>query len=160
MTVWNTMFLELCPGYLMQPHTAIEHICQVHVGLDRNQVVSTVQTYFQQLMEATCPFSSNCDFPVSLCACFQDGLDTCLQMGYHCYFPQHSVVQLLNAAHQQKTLQAMLQAAWQAKDDLLAVQRVVREALGMYQAFRAGMVLGGTPPMAGVYPSQAEKTLT
>jgi hypothetical protein len=26
-TVWNTMFLELCPGYSMQPHAAIEHIC-------------------------------------------------------------------------------------------------------------------------------------
>jgi hypothetical protein len=144
----------------MQPHTVIEHICQVHVGLDGNQVVSTVQTYFQQLMGAACPFSSNRDFPVSLCAWFQDGLDTRLQMGYRCYFPQHSVVQLLNAAHQQKTLQAMLQAAWQAKDDLLAVQRLVREALGMYQAFHAGMASGGTPHTAGVYPSQAEKTLT
>jgi hypothetical protein len=159
-TVWNTMFPELCPDYLMQPHAAIEHICQVHVNRDGNQVVSMVQAYFQQLMGAALPFSSNREFPVSLCACFQDGLDTCLQTRYHRYFPQHSIVQLLNAAHQQKTLQAMLQAAQQAKDNLLTVQRVAREALGMSQAFHAGTVLGGTPPTAGVYPSQAEKTLT
>jgi hypothetical protein len=93
MTVWKTMFLKLCPGYLMQPHAAIEHICQVHVDRDRNQVVSTVQAYFQQLMGTARPFPSNRDFPVSLCACFQDGLDTRLQTGYHCYFPQHHVVQ-------------------------------------------------------------------
>ncbi len=110
-TVWNTMFLELCPGYSMQPHAAIDHIRQVHTDRDGNQVVSTVQAYFQQLMGAAHPFSSQRDFPVSLCACFQEGLDIYLQTGYRRYFPQHSVVQSLNAAHQQKTLQAMLQAA-------------------------------------------------
>jgi hypothetical protein len=45
-TVWHTMFLELRPGYSMQPHAAIEHICQVHTDRDGNQVVSTVQAYF------------------------------------------------------------------------------------------------------------------
>ncbi len=54
----------------------------------------------------------------------------------------------------------MLQAAQQAKDNLHSVHRVAREALGMSQAFHAGAVLGGTPPTAGVYLSQAEKKLT
>jgi hypothetical protein len=110
-TVWNTMFLKLCPGYSMQPHAAIDHIRQVHTDRDRNQVVSMVQAYFQQLMGAACPFSSQRDFPVSLCACFQEGLDIRLQTGYRRYFPQHSIVQLLNTIHQRKTLQVMLQAA-------------------------------------------------
>ncbi len=158
-TVWNTMFLELCPGYSMQPHAAIDHIRQVHTDRDGNHVVSMVQAYFQQLMGAACPFSSQRDFPVSLCACFQEGLDIRLQTGYRWYFLQHSLVQLLNATHQWKTLQAMLQAAQQAKDDLLSVQRVAREAMGLSQAFHAGAVAGGPPPTAGVYPSQAEKTM-
>jgi hypothetical protein len=119
-----------------------------------------VQAFFQQLMGTACPFSSHRDFPMSMCARFQDGLDPHLQTGYHRYFPQHSVVQLLNAAHQRKTLQAMLQAAQQAEDDLHSVQRIMWEVLGMSQAFHAGAVLGGTPPTAGVYPSQAKKTLT
>ncbi len=130
-TVWNTLFLKLCPGYSSQPHAAIAHICQIHMDHDGNQVVSLVQACFQQLMGTARPFSSHRDFPMSVCARFQDGLDPCLQTGYHCYFPQHSVVQLLNTTHQQRTLQAMLQAAQQAKDDLHAVQHVRREAVEM-----------------------------
>jgi hypothetical protein len=108
-TVCNALFLELCPGYSSQPHAAIDHICQIHSDRNRNQVASTVQAYFQQLMGAARPFSSHRDFPVSACARFQEGLDPHLQTGFCWYFPQHSVVQLLNATHQQKTLQAMLQ---------------------------------------------------
>jgi hypothetical protein len=158
-TVLHTMFLELCPGYSMQPHAAIKHIRQVHTDRAGNQVVSTVQAYFQQLMGAARPFSGQRDFPVSLCARFQDGLDIRLQTGYCRYFPQHSVVQLLNAAHQRKTLQAMLQAAQQAKDDLLAVQRVAREAMGLSQAFHAGATAAVATSVVGAYPSQAEQTL-
>ena len=129
-TVWHTMFLELCPGYSMQPWAAINHVHQVYTDCDGNQVVSMVQAYFQQLMGAAHPFSGIRDFPVSLCARFQDGLDSRLQIGYRQNFPQHSVVQLLVAAHQRKTLQAMLQAAQQAEDNLLAIQRISREAMG------------------------------
>jgi hypothetical protein len=109
-------------------------------------------------MGAAWPFSSHQEFSVSVCASFQDGLDPCLQTGYHRSFPQHSIIQLLNATHQRKTLQAMLQAAQQAEDDLHAVQRVVREAVGMSQAFHAGAA-GGLPTSAGAFSSQAEKTL-
>ena len=159
-TVLHTMFLELCPGYSMQPHAAIDHIRQVHTDRDGNHVVSTVQAYFQQLMGAARPFSGQRDFPVSLCARFQDGLDPRLQTSYRRYFPQHSVVQPLNAAHQRKTLQAMLQAAQQAEDDHLAIQRVAREAMGLSQTFHAGAVAaGGAAPAIGAYPSQAEMTL-
>ena len=158
-TVWHTMFLELCPGYSMQPHATIDHIRQVHTDRDGNQVVSTVQAYFQQLMGAARPLSGQRDYPVSLCTHFRDGLDTRLQTNYRRYFPQHSVVQSLNAAHQRKTLQAMLQAAQQAEDDLLAVQHVAREAMGLSQAFYAGAAAGGAPTIAGAYPSQAKQTL-
>jgi hypothetical protein len=159
-TVLHTMFLELCPGYSMQPHAAIDHIRQVHTDCEGNQVVSTVQAYFQQLMGAARPFSGQRDFPVSLCSRFQDGLDPRLQTSYRRYFPQHSVVQSLNAAHQRKTLQAMLQAAQQAEDNTLTIQRVAREAMGLSQAFHAGAVAAGTgAPAIGAYPSQAEMTL-
>ncbi len=110
-------------------------------------------------MGAAHPFSSQRDFPVSVCAKFQEGLDSCLQTGFWQYFPAHSVVQLLNATHQQKTLQSMLQAAQQAEDNLHAVQCIAREAVGMSQAFHAGATRG-IPIVAGAFPSQAKKTLT
>ncbi len=158
-TVCNALFLELCPGYSSQPHAAIDHIRQMHTDRDGNQVASTVQAYFQQLMGAARPFSSQQDFPVSVCAKFQEGLDPRLQIGFRRYFPAHSVVQLLNATHWQKMLQTMLQAAQQAEDDLHTVQHITREVVGMSQAFHAGAT-GGIQTVAGAFPSQANTMLT
>jgi hypothetical protein len=51
-TVCNTLFLKLCPGYSNQPHMALNHIRQVHINREGDQVASLVQSYFQQLMSA------------------------------------------------------------------------------------------------------------
>ncbi len=45
-TVCNTLFLKLCLGYSNQPHAVLDHIRQVHMDHDGNQVVSTIQAYF------------------------------------------------------------------------------------------------------------------
>jgi hypothetical protein len=89
-----------------------------------NQVSSTVQAYFQQLMSTVHPFSSRCKFPVKVCQRFMDGLDLHLMTGFcHC-FPNHSVIQLLDALHQRRTLQLMMQAAQLAEDDFTSTQRI------------------------------------
>ncbi len=154
-TVCNTLFLELCPGYSDQPHAALDHICQVHVDRKGNQVASSVQSYFQQLMSAARPFTNQRDFPISLCTKFMEGLDQRLITGFHQNIPQHSVIQPLDATHQQKILQEMLQAAQQAEEDNGSVQQAAREAVGLSQAF----VSGGASVGATAFPSQAKKTL-
>ena len=53
-----------------------------------------------------------------------EGVDHCLVMGFWRIFTQNSAVKALNAAHQRKILQEMLQAAQQAEDDLVSIQRV------------------------------------
>jgi hypothetical protein len=113
-------------------------------------------------MSASRPFSSQRDYPVSVCARFQDGHDPRLITGFCRLFPQYSTVQSLNTAHQLKTLQEMLQATQQAKDDFLTVTRVARKAVGLSQAFSATTTGGvGNQATAGAYyPSQAETTLT
>ncbi len=128
-TVCHTLFLELCPGYSSQPHAALDHICQVHTDHEGNQVVSSVLSYFQQLMSAAQPFTNQRNFPISVCSKFMEGLDNRLVTGFQRNFPSHSIVQPLNTTHQRKTLQEMLQAAQQAEDNLVAVQRVAREAV-------------------------------
>ncbi len=110
-------------------------------------------------MGAARPFSGQRNFLVSMFAWFQEGLDPRLQTGLYWYFPQHSVVQLLNMTHQRKTLQAKLQAAQQAEDDLHAIQRIAREAVGMSQAFHASAT-GGLQTVTGAFPSQAKTMLT
>jgi hypothetical protein len=120
--ICNTLFTELCPGYSSQPHAALEHIHQVHTDAAGNQVVSTVQAYFHQLMSAACPFSSQRSFPVSVCQRFMDGLNPCLLTGFRRCFPDHSIVQVLDGTHQCRTLQLMLKAAQQAEDDFTLTQ--------------------------------------
>jgi hypothetical protein len=153
------MFIKLCPGYSNQPHAALDHIHQVHSYRDGNAVSSSVQAYYQQLMSASCPFSSQQEYPISVCASFINGLDHCLLTGFCCNFPNHSVVQSLNAAHQRKVLQ--LQAAQQAEDDFLTITWISHEAVGLSQAFVAALPGGGGngTPTVGAYPSQAKTTM-
>jgi hypothetical protein len=130
-TICNTLFTELCPGYSSQPHAALEHICQVHTDAAGNQVISTVQAYFQQLMSAACPFSSQQSFPVSVCQRFMDGLNPRLLTGFRRCFPDHSIIQAFDGSHQRRTLQLMLKATQQAEDNFTSTQRIARDAIGL-----------------------------
>ena len=156
-TICATLFTELCPGYSSQPHAALEHIRQVHQDSSGNQVVSTVQSYYQQIMSAARPFYSQRDFPVSVCQKFMDGLDTRLQVGFRRNFSDHSVVQSLEGSHQRRTLQLMLKAAQQAEDDFASTQRIARDAVGLSQAFQATVHTAGASVAS--LPSQAESTI-
>jgi hypothetical protein len=158
-TICNTLFTELCPGYSSQPHAMLERICQVHTDATGNQVVSTVQAYFQQLMSAAHSFSSQQSFPVSVYQRFMDGLNPCLLTGFCCCFPDHSIVQALNGSHQRRTLQLMLKAAQQAEDNFTSMQRIACNAIGLSQAFPViGHATGSNQALA--LPSQAKTTLS
>jgi hypothetical protein len=87
-TVYHTLFLELCPGYSSQPHTALDHIRQVHTDHKGNQVVSSVQSYFQQLMSVTRPFTNQREFPIGICAKLMEDLDHRLVTGFLERLPQ------------------------------------------------------------------------
>ena len=99
---------------------------------------------------------------ISMCACFIDGLDHCHLTGFCPNFPNHSVVQSLNAGHQQKVLQEMLQAAQLANDDFLMITRVSCEAVGLSHAFLGNSPGRGGPsnPIIGTYASQAKDTMS
>jgi hypothetical protein len=155
------MFTKLCLGYSNQPHAALEHIRQVHTDMDGNAVSSSVEAYYQQLMNASRPFSSQREYPISVCAHFINSLDPRLLTGFRCNFPNHSIVQPLDAAHHWKVLQEILQAAQMAKDDFLMITRVSREAVGLSQAFITTSPGRGSSsnPIVGAYPSQAEDTM-
>ena len=71
-------------------------------------------------------------------------------------FPKHSTIVMLRADMQRKTLQEMLVAAKQAKDDYATVQSAAREEVFLSQSFVSSGHTGG----ASAFPSQAETTLT
>jgi len=94
-SICHTMFTELCPGYSNQPHVALEHICQVHNDNNGNPVSSSVQAYYWQLLNASRPFTSQREYPVSVCSRFVSGLDPRLLTAFCCNFSKHSDVQPL-----------------------------------------------------------------
>jgi len=160
-SICHTLFTKLCPGYNNQPHAMLEHIRQVHNDKDGIPVSSSVQACYQQLLNASHPFTSQQEYPISVCSCFVSGLDPHLLTTFRRNFPKHSDAQPLDAAHQRKVLQEMLKAAQSAEDDLIATQRIACEAVGLSQAFHANSQGGGglTNPIVGAYPSQAEDTI-
>ena len=85
-----------------------------------------------------------------------EGMDPCLLPGFRRNYPTHSVVVMLRADMQRKTLQEMLLAAQRAKDDYKNVQHTAREAVGLGgQSFFSGSNARGV----STFPSQSETTL-
>jgi hypothetical protein len=156
-TVCKTMFTELCPDYTDQPHAALDLIKQVSIDSNGNSVSAWIFAYHTRLMNAARPFTSDRNYPISLCAKFMEGMDPRLVPGFQRNFPKHSIVVMLRADMQRKTLQEMLLAAQRAEDDYMNVQRTAREAVGLSgQSFHSGSDIRG----ASAFPSQAETTLT
>jgi hypothetical protein len=155
-TVCKTMFTEICPDYSDQPHAALDLIKQVSIDLNGNLVSALIYAYHTRLMNAARPFTSDQDYPISLCAKFMEGTDPCLLPGFRRNYPTHSVVVMLRADMQRKTLQEMLLAAQRAKDDYTNVQRTTREAIGLGgQSFFSGRDKRGV----SAFPSQSKTLL-
>jgi hypothetical protein len=155
-TVCKTMFTEICPDYSDQPHAALDLIKQVSIDLNGNLVSALIYAYHTRLMNAARPFTSDQDYPISLCAKFMEGTDPRLLPGFRRNYPTHSVVVMLRADMQRKTLQEMLLAAQRAKDDYTNVQRTAREAIGLGgQSFFSGRDKRGV----SAFPSQSKTLL-
>ncbi len=96
-TVCKTMFTELCPDYSDQPHAALDLIKQVYIDPNGNSVSAPISAYYMRLMNSARPFTSEREFPISLCAKFIEGMDPRLLPGFRRNFPKHSNVVMLRA---------------------------------------------------------------
>ncbi len=103
-TVCKTMFTKLCPDYSDQPHAALDLIKKVSIDPNGNSVSAPISAYYMRLMNAARPFTSEQEFPISLCAKFIEGMDPRLLPGFRRNFPKHSKVVMLRADIQRKTL--------------------------------------------------------
>ena len=51
-TIHQTMFMELVPGYSIEPHNVLEHIWQCYVDVDGNTVKLGAQVYYSTFLNA------------------------------------------------------------------------------------------------------------
>ena len=86
-TVCKTMFTELCPDYSDQPHAALDLIKQVSIDPNGNLVSAPISAYYMRFMNAARPFTSERNYPISLCAKFIEGMDPRLLPGFQRNFP-------------------------------------------------------------------------
>ncbi len=116
-SVLDTLFNQLCPGYLKEPHVVLNHVRQTYDDQNGNTVFSSVYDYYTQILAASCPFIDMEVLPVSVCQAFIDGLDDRLMPGFCTHFPNYSNSQDRAATHQRTVLQEMLQAALRAETE-------------------------------------------
>ncbi len=72
----TSVFAKIYPGYLSQPHAALDHIKQSYVDNEGNMVSTLVFAYYQRMMNGMHPFAGEARFPVSVCNMLMDGLDS------------------------------------------------------------------------------------
>jgi hypothetical protein len=148
--VLDSLFNQLCPGYLKEPHAALDHVRQTYDDVNDNTVFLSVYEYYTQILAASHSFIDQEVLPVSICQAFINGLDHCLTAGFRTHFPNFSKSQDCAATHQRKILPEMLLAALCAKMEYNNIRAIALEASGF----------GGQAFTAQINASQAEKTIT
>jgi hypothetical protein len=153
--IYASIFQQLCPGYSNQPHAAIKHICQSAPGPDGQIVTATTIEYYQRMLNAARPFTTQTTYPISECDNFIQGLDRRI-LGHFCHFyPQYLAVHNLNGAYQCSQLAIILAAAQAAEDEVKQMQEISHGMMG--QGFYSNVIGGGEVP---AFPSQSKKTLS
>jgi hypothetical protein len=102
-TIHQTMFMELVPGYSIEPHNLLEHIWQCYVGADGNTVKLGAQVYYSTFLNAIRLFYDLEEYPIDLAGIFQDHIDPSLKNGFRVHYPNYGQT-CTRAAQQQRTI--------------------------------------------------------
>jgi hypothetical protein len=65
-TIHHTMFMELVPGYSIEPHNVLEHIWQCYVDVNGNTVKLGAQVYYSTFLNAIRLFYDLEEYPINL----------------------------------------------------------------------------------------------
>ena len=86
-TIHRTMFMELVPGYSIEPHNVLDHIWQCYVDADGKTVKLGAQVYYSTFLNAIRSFYDLEEYPIDLAGVFQDHIDPSLQKGFRAHYP-------------------------------------------------------------------------
>jgi hypothetical protein len=148
-----SIFVQLCPRYIDQPHAVLEHIRQMSTGANGQPVTASVIKYYQRMTNAAHSFATQQQYAISVCNFFIQGLDCTLMPQFRKNCPRHSSAHDLSGAYQRRILPIILAAAQAAKDKCQQIQDITRKIVTSQ-----GFFMQGTPG-AKAYPSQAETTI-
>ena len=125
-TIHQTMFMELVPGYSIEPHNVLEHIWQCYVDADGNTVKLGAQVYYSTFLNAIRSFYDLEEYPIDLAGIFQDHIDPSLKNGFRVHYPSYGQTRTRAAQQQRTILVDMLNALIKAENDLNHIRDIVR----------------------------------
>jgi hypothetical protein len=124
-TIHQTMFMELVPGYSIEPHNVLEHIWQCYVDADGKTVQIGAQVYYSTFLNAIRLFYDLEDYPIDLAGIFQDHIDPSLKNGFRAHYPNYGLTRMQAALQQRLILIDMLNALIKAENDLNNIRDIV-----------------------------------
>ncbi len=124
-TIHQMRFMELVPGYSIEPHNVLEHIWQCYVDANGNTVKLGAQVYYSTFLNAIRSFYDLEEYPIDLAGIFQDHIDSTLKNGFQVHYPNYGQT-CTRAAQQQRTILVdMLNALIKAENDLNHIRDIV-----------------------------------
>jgi hypothetical protein len=124
-TIHQTMFMELVPGYSIEPHNVLEHIWQSYVNADGTTVQLGAQVYYSTFLNAIRSFYDLEEYPIDLAGIFKDHIDPLLRNGFCAHYPNYGQTRTRAALRQQSILVDMLNALIKAENDLSNIRDIV-----------------------------------
>ena len=124
-TIHQTMFMELVPGYSIEPHNVLEHIWQCYVDVDGKTVKLGAQVYYSTFLNAIRSFYDLEEYPIDLAGIFQDHIDPLLKNGFRVHYPNYGQTRTRAAQQQRTILVDMLNALIKAENDLNHIRDIV-----------------------------------
>jgi hypothetical protein len=151
-TIHRTMFMELVPGYSIEPHNVLDHIWQCYVDADGKTVKLGAQVYYSTFLNAIRSFYDLEEYPIDLAGVFQDHIDPSLQKGFRAHYPLYGQTRTRAALIQRSILVDMLNALIKAENDLTNIREIVRLEQGGGEQFHSS-------GRGQANPSLAERTI-
>ena len=124
-TIHQTMFMELVPGYSIEPHNILEHIWQCYVDVEGNTVKLGDQVYYSTFLNAIRSFYDLEEYPIDLAGIFQDHIDPTLKNDFRVHYPNYGQTRTRAAQQQRTILVDVLNALIKAENDLNHIRDIV-----------------------------------
>ncbi len=125
-TISDQLFLVLLPGYLVEPHTVLDHIWQNYTNADGVQHRLGAQVYYTTFLNEIRSFYDPEEYPINIAGIFMAHIDPTYAKGFQSNFPDHRKIRSCMALNQHRILTDMLTALIKTKNKVSNIFDIVR----------------------------------
>ncbi len=154
-TIHNQLFSVLVPGYLVEPHTVLDHIWQKYTNADGVQHRLGAQVYYTTFLNAIWSFYDLEKYPINIAGIFMAHIHPAYAKGFWSNYPDHG--KIFVTLDQRCILTNMLMALIKTKNKVSNILNIVRVDQQGGEQFLVSS--HHTTSSTASFPSIAERTL-